>query len=95
VTPKVDSLIITPTAAHTLTSRPLVVPASSKIIISFPDTDDAIQFIADGQIHEILDSSCTVEISKSDYNVSFIDFDDTDYFETLRKKMGWGKRGDQ
>lgn len=95
VTPKVDSLIITPTAAHTLTSRPLVVPASSKIIISFPDTDDAIQFIADGQIHEILDSTCTVEISKSDYNVSLIDFDDTDYFETLRKKMGWGKRGDQ
>ena len=45
VTPKVDSLIITPTAAHTLTSRPLVIPASSEIIISFPDTDDSIQFI--------------------------------------------------
>jgi len=95
VTPKVDSLIITPTAAHTLTSRPLVVPASSRIVISFPDTDDSIQFIADGQVHELLDSSCRVEISRSDNKVSLIDFDDTDYFETLRKKMGWGKRGDQ
>ncbi len=95
VTPKVDSLIITPTAAHTLTSRPLVVPASSKIVICFPDNDDTIQFIADGQIHETLDSSCKVEISKSDYNVCLIDFDDTDYFETLRKKMGWGKRGEE
>ena len=27
VTPKVDSIIITPTSAHSLTSRPLVVPA--------------------------------------------------------------------
>ena len=95
VTPKVDSLIITPTAAHTLTSRPLVIPASSEIIISFPDTDDSIQFIADGQEHEILDSSCKVVISKSVYKISLVDFEDTDYFETLRKKMGWGKRGDQ
>ena len=95
VTPKVDSLIITPTAAHTLTSRPLVIPASSEIIISFPNNDDSIQFIADGQEHEILDSSCKVLISKSDNRVSLIDFEDTDYFETLRKKMGWGRRGDQ
>ena len=95
VTPKVDSLIITPTAAHTLTSRPLVIPASSEIIISFPDTDDSIQFIADGQEHEILDSSCRVVISKSENKINLIDFKDTDYFETLRKKMGWGKRGDQ
>ena len=95
VTPSVDSLIITPTAAHTLTSRPLVVPASSKIIISFPSLGDSIQFIADGQEHEILDTSCRVEISKSTQKVSLVDFDDTDYFETLRKKMGWGKRGEQ
>ena len=32
VNPSVDSLIIPPTAAHTLTSRRLVVPASSKIL---------------------------------------------------------------
>ena len=94
VTPSVDSLIITPTAAHTLTSRPLVVPASSKIIISFPSVGDSIQFIADGQEHEILDTSCRVEISKSTQKISLVDFDDTDYFETLRKKMGWGKRGE-
>ena len=37
VTPEVDSLIITPTAAHTLTSRPLVIPADSKIILDFPN----------------------------------------------------------
>ena len=94
VTPKVDSLIITPTAAHTLTSRPLVVPASSEISIKFSNTNHCIQFIADGQIHESLNSSSTVEIRQSNYTVKLIDFNDTDYFETLRKKMGWGKRGD-
>ncbi|MAM43456.1 MAG: hypothetical protein CMF93_03955 [Candidatus Marinimicrobia bacterium] len=94
VTPEVDSLIITPTAAHTLTSRPLVIPADSKIILNFPDTNDSILFIADGQIHESLDPSCQVEITKSDYDVKLIDFKDSDYFQTLRTKMGWGKRGE-
>ena len=94
VTPEVDSLVITPTAAHTLTSRPLVIPADSKIILDFPDTNDSILFIADGQVHESLDPSCQVEITKSDYDVKLIDFKDSDYFQTLRTKMGWGKRGE-
>ena len=94
VTPKVETLIITPTAAHTLTSRPLVVPASSSITIKFPDMHDLIQFIADGQIHEVLDNSNEINITRSKNTVKLIDFNDTDYFETLRMKMGWGKRGD-
>tara|TARA_B100000029_G_scaffold25250_2_gene24903 strand:- start:10450 stop:11331 length:882 start_codon:yes stop_codon:yes gene_type:complete len=94
VTPAVDSLIITPTSAHSLTSRPLVVPADSKIVLSFPETHDTILFIADGQIHESLDPTCTVEITKSDYKINLIDFEDCDYFQTLRTKMGWGQRGD-
>ena len=94
VTPEVDSLIITPTAAHTLTSRPLVIPADSKIILDFPDTNDSILFIADGQVHESLDPYCQVEITRSDYDVKLVDFKDSDYFETLRTKMGWGKRGE-
>jgi len=56
---------------------------------------DLIQFIADGQIHEVLDNSNEINITRSKNTVKLIDFNDTDYFETLRKKMGWGKRGDQ
>ncbi|MBA65661.1 MAG: NAD(+) kinase [Candidatus Marinimicrobia bacterium] len=95
VTPKVDSIVITPTSAHTLTSRPLVVPGDSKIVISFSGAADSIRFVADGQIHEILNSECEVEVVKSDFTIPLIDFDDTDYFKTLRTKMGWGKRGEE
>ena len=95
VTPKVDSIIITPTSAHTLTSRPLVVPGSSKITVSFAGQADSIRFVADGQVHEILNPNTNVEIVKSHYTVPLINFKDTDYFRTLRVKMGWGKRGNQ
>ena len=93
VTPGVDSMIITPTSAHTLTSRPIVIPGVSKITIAFCDADKSILFIADGQIHDTLDPSCKIEITKTNYSVSLIDFKDTDYFDTLRIRMGWGKRG--
>ena len=95
VTPKVDSIIITPTSAHSLTSRPLVVPGHSKIIVCFSGSADSIRFVSDGQVHETLSSKSQVEVVKSDYTVSLIDFKDTDYFKTLRVKMGWGKRGEE
>ena len=95
VTPKVDSMIITPTSAHTLTSRPLVVPGNSTITVGFTGQAGSIRFVADGQLHEILSPKTIVEIVKSDYTVPLINFKDTDYFKTLRVKMGWGKRGNQ
>ena len=63
ITPKVDSIVITPTSAHTLTSRPLVVPGISKITVSFSEPADSIRFVADGQVHEILDPKSKVEIT--------------------------------
>ena len=94
VTPRVDSLIITPASAHSLTSRPLVVPAESSIVLEFPDTDDSVLFIADGQIHESLNPSCKVKITKAKFEINLVDFEDSDYFQTLRAKMGWGTRGE-
>ena len=94
VTPKVDSFIITPTAAHTLTSRPLVIPSSSKVGIRFSNQNQSIHFVVDGQINKALDPTHTVEIIKAEHKIGLIDFKDNDYFETLRTKMGWAKRGE-
>ena len=94
VTPDVNSLIITPIAAHTLNSRPLVIPAESKIVIEFPKAEDSVLFIADGQVHVKLDPKSIIEVTKSDYHINLINFKDCDYFQTLRVKMGWGRRGD-
>lgn len=94
VTPEVDSIIITPTAAHSLTSRPLVIPSNAKITIKFTNNTDPVLFTADGQIHETLNPENIVRITKADFKVHLISFIDNDYFQNLRKKMGWGKRGE-
>jgi NAD+ kinase len=94
VTPQVDAIIITPIAAHTLTSRPLVVSGNDKIMIEFSNNNQPVLFTSDGQIHENLDVNNKVKIAKADYQIKLISFTDNDYFKNLKEKMGWGKRGE-
>ena len=93
IAPNVHSFVITPISAHTLNSRPLVVSADSRITIKFSSYNDNIMLITDGQLHEILSSDDNIEIVDSNFKIGLIDFSDNDYFQTLRSKMGWGRRG--
>ena len=94
IAPDVDSFVITPISAHSLNSRPLVVSNKSNIEIKFSNYNQDIIFITDGQLHEVLKPSNIALISNSNFQIGLIDFDDTDYFHTLRTKMGWGTRGE-
>jgi NAD+ kinase len=94
IAPDVDSFVITPISAHSLNSRPLVVSNKSSIEIKFSNYNQDIIFITDGQLHEMLRPNDVALISNSNFQIGLIDFDDTDYFNTLRIKMGWGTRGE-
>ena len=95
ISPDVDSFVITPISAHTLNSRPLVVSDKSKIKIKFSSYNQNITLITDGQLHKTLNYKDTVIITNSDFEIGLIDFKDSDYFQTLRTKMGWGTRGNR
>jgi len=96
VEPTVKSLIVTPICPHSLTSRPLVVPDSSEIKITFPtEPSEKIGVTIDGQIFHDFDNTSVIKIRKAKYSIRFIDFADCTYYSTLRNKMGWGRRGDE
>ena len=95
VVPTMKTMVVTPICPHSLTLRPIVIPDDQVLKISFPsDHDDGISLAVDGQICEELGSSSKVEIQAADYTINMIGFPSSNYFRTLRKKMGWGKRGD-
>ena len=95
VVPTMRTMIVTPICPHSLTLRPIVIPDDQVLKISFPsDHDDGIALAVDGQICEELGSGSKVEIQAADYTINMIGFPGSNYFRTLRKKMGWGKRGD-
>ncbi len=96
VEPSVKSIIITPICPHSLTSRPLVVPDSSEIKITFPvDPAEDIGVTLDGQIFHNFNYEAIIKVRKANYSIKFIDFADCSYYGTLRNKMGWGKRGEE
>ena len=47
----------------------------------------------DGQVDEYLNPSDKVEIQKAPFKVNMINFSNSNYFSTLRSKLGWGVRG--
>lgn len=96
VEPTVKSIIVTPICPHSLTSRPLVVPDSSEIKITFPVIPaEDIGVTLDGQIFHDFKYDAVLKVRKGNYSIKFIDFEDCSYYKTLRNKMNWGIRGEK
>jgi len=94
VQPDVFSIIVTPIAPHSLTSRPLVLPPDVNIEFRFNgDFEKKLRLISDGQNIENFNNDSIVQISQAKHHLKFITFSDYDYYDTLKKKMVWGKRG--
>ena len=92
LTPGQSSVAITPICPHTLTHRPLVVPAASTITIDVPGASSSIMLTVDGQWAYPLAQGDRVEIRRADAPLRLY-HSDKSYFEILREKLSWGSRG--
>jgi len=89
--PNTEALIVTPIAPHTLSVRPIVLPADSVIEIQV-GTKGRAQLVADGQLNKLIRMNQKVIFKKAAYNVKLIKSLHTSFFSTLREKMKWGGR---
>ena len=95
IMPKLKAIVVVPISPHTLNLRPIVLPDDRILEISFPnDGVDKIAFAVDGQVNEYLDPQAKISIQKALFDIQMIDFKDSNYFDILQRKMGWGKRGE-
>ena len=94
VQPDVFSIVVTPIAPHSLTSRPLVLPSNVEVEFRFSEeSENDLKLIADGQNIINFTKGSTVKLSQANRHLKFITFKDYNYYETLKNKMIWGKRG--
>ena len=91
VTPWLSLFTVTPICPHTLSSRPIVLPAENDLTITFPEEEPGARLTVDGQLEYSVPANGRVVVRKADYEVNMITFEDRDYFQTLRTKMGWGQ----
>ena len=86
----INSLIITPISPHSLSARPIIIDDQKIIQVSFPDHNDKINIVSDGQVQKVVDSSSIVEIKKSKLKAKFVISDLMEsYFSKLKNKIGF------
>ncbi|MCC6403829.1 MAG: NAD(+)/NADH kinase [Fimbriimonadaceae bacterium] len=88
--PSIEALVVTAIMPHTLSSRPLVLSASSVVEIQVETMGDTV-LSCDGLQHLHLLSGDYVRVSRSDRVVRLVCVDDTDFLEKLSQRLSWSQ----
>lgn len=88
--PQLDAVVLVPMFPHTLTARPIVINANSKIIINIAKSNEAsLRLSCDGQARISIPVGANIHIEKKSTALRLIHPKDYNYFETLRSKLHW------
>jgi NAD+ kinase len=89
VYPLTEAFIITPVAPHSLTQRPLVMPADFEIEFKIFDSQGAV-VIVDGQdIYEV-EQNESIKIKIASQKAKMLHRCERNFFEVLNEKLAWG-----
>jgi len=93
--PNMDAIVMVPICPHTLSNRPIVVNADSRveIILSEENRHTALASV-DGQIDMDFIPGDTIVIEKSKHVLHLIQPTDYDYYDILRVKLRWSTSPD-
>ncbi|WP_300366932.1 NAD(+)/NADH kinase [Hydrogenimonas sp.] len=87
--PLTDAFILTPICPHSLTQRPLVIPANFEIEIKTPEKESLV--IIDGQEQYDFGPEDTLLVKKASIGARLIHRVERNYFDVLREKLSWGQ----
>ena len=89
VYPLTEAFIITPVAPHSLTQRPLVMPADIQIEFKITDEQGAVLLI-DGQDTYEVENGTVIKVTIAQKKAKLIHRTKRNFFEVLNEKLGWG-----
>ena len=88
--PSSENFVITPVAPHNLNIRPLVIPDNSILSFEIEGRSDAFLCTLDSR-QETIDATVQMAIKKADFTLNLIRLHDSNFLETIRTKLNWGK----
>jgi NAD+ kinase len=92
VDPSVDAVILTPIAPHTLTNRPLVLPADAEVqlrpLVGPESSDFLLTF--DGQFGVPIERDDVVVVGRAPRRLTLLRTTDRTHFDVLREKLKGG-----
>ena len=90
LSPDLEAIVITPICPHTLTNRPLVVRADSRVTVENVSAGDA-QLTIDGQWGRPLCAGQSIDVRKTEKPLRVFRGHGS-FFQVLHEKLSWGER---
>lgn len=90
--PTMDAVVLTPICSHTLTNRPIVLPASTALEVTLLSDAPDVVLSVDGQPGPPLAAGDVVRVGQAGARIRLIRDPRKSYFEVLRTKLKWGER---
>ena len=87
VSPKLESIVLTPICPHMINWRPIVLPSSEKITFTLGETEDKATVAADGEQVMDINYGESITITRAPIMVKFIKLYNTNFYEILRDKF--------
>jgi NAD+ kinase len=95
VAPGLDAIVLVPICPHTLSDRPLVIPATSVTEVRLADEDtETAEVSCDGEVTGRVRAGQRLSIAAAAQRVELVHPLGYDYYQILRSKLRWG-RGDR
>ena len=92
IEPGLDAVVIVPICPHTLTDRPIVIPANEPIDVTVLERDESkAEVTVDGHSIGAIHPDDVLRVSRSPRRVTLIHPSGYDYYEILRSKLYWGR----
>ena len=92
IEPQLDAVALVPICPHTLTDRPIVIPASREIEIVLLKRDDSrAEITVDGGHIGTLGPGDTLRVAAASQRVTLLHLPGHDFYGILRSKLFWGR----
>jgi NAD+ kinase len=92
IEPALDAVVVVPVCPHTLSDRPIVIPANQEIEVRLlPQADSKAEITVDGQTLGDLNPDDRLLIAEAEKRITLIHPPGYDYYEILRSKLHWGR----
>jgi NAD+ kinase len=92
VAPGLDAIVLAPICPHTLSDRPIVIPATSLVEICIGEgITDTAEVNCDGEVTGKISAGDRLQIAVAEQRLQLIHPQGYNYFEVLRNKLHWGR----
>jgi NAD+ kinase len=92
IEPQLDAVVVVPICPHTVSDRPLVIPAEEQIEVTLLEREDTgAEVSIDGRSLGELKPDDHLLVQQSSSRITLIHPPGYDYYEILRSKLNWGQ----